>query len=135
MGELGVAFACLLLDEDRHIERVEEREVLEVEAADLSGHHGRSLGGDGRRGASLAGLYRRAPLIGVVLLAGLFGLAGVPPTPGFTGKWFLFSAAMDDGYFWVVLIGAVNATISLYYYLRVVKAAYQTTEEPPALVV
>lgn len=84
---------------------------------------------------SLVGLYRRAPLIGVVLLAGLFGLAGVPPTPGFTGKWFLFSAAMDDGYFWVVLIGAVNATISLYYYLRVVKAAYQTTEESPTLVV
>lgn len=93
------------------------------------------VGADGKNPnlTSLAGLYRRAPLIGVVLLAGLFGLAGVPPTPGFTGKWFLFSAAMDDGYFWVVLIGAVNATISLYYYLRVVKAAYQTTEEAPVL--
>jgi len=95
------------------------------------------VGSDGHNPtlSSLAGLYRRAPLIGVLLLAGLFGLAGVPPTPGFTGKWFLFSAAMDDGHFWVVLIGAVNATISLYYYLRVVKAAYQTTEEAPALVV
>jgi len=87
-----------------------------------------SVGGDGQNPtlASLAGLYRRAPLIGLVLLAGLFGLAGVPPTPGFTGKWFLFSAAMEGGHFWVVLIGAVNATISLYYYLKVVKAAYQT---------
>ncbi len=95
------------------------------------------VGGDGHNPTltSLAGLYRRAPLIGVLLLAGLFGLAGVPPTPGFTGKWFLFSAAMDDGHFWVVLIGAVNATISLYYYLRVVKAAYQTTDDAPPLVV
>lgn len=82
--------------------------------------------GDNPSVASLAGLYKRAPLVGVLLLAGLFGLAGVPPTPGFSGKWFLFSAAMDSGHFWVVLVGAVNATISLYYYLRVVRAAYQT---------
>ncbi len=87
-----------------------------------------SVGSDGTNPtlASLGGLYRRAPLVGVVLLAGVFGLAGIPPTPGFTGTWFLFSAAMEDHQFWVVLIGAVNATISLYYYLRVVKAAYQT---------
>lgn len=93
-----------------------------------------SVGADGQNPtlASLAGLYRRAPLIGVVLLAGLFGLAGVPPTPGFAGKWFLFSAAMEGGYFWVVLIGAVNATVSLYYYLKVVKAAYQTAPEGAA---
>lgn len=93
-----------------------------------------SVGGDGHNPtlASLAGLYRRAPLIGALLLAGLFGLAGVPPTPGFTGKWFLFSSAMEGGHFWVVLIGAVNATISLYYYLKVVKAAYQTTPEQGA---
>lgn len=90
-----------------------------------------SVGADGTNPTlgSLGGLYQRAPLVGVVLLAGLFGLAGVPPTPGFTGKWFLFSAAMDGGHFWVVLIGAVNATISLYYYLRVVKYAYQTVPE------
>jgi len=81
---------------------------------------------------SLKGLYRRAPLVGVVLLAGMFGLAGVPPTPGFTGKWFVFSAALDSHYFWLVLIGAVNATISLYYYLRVVRYAYQTVPDGDA---
>jgi len=87
--------------------------------------------GDNPTMDDLAGLYRRAPLLGVLLLAAMFGLAGVPPTPGFAGKWFLFSAAMDGGYFAIVLIGAVNATISLYYYLRVVRAAYQTTTEAP----
>ncbi len=73
---------------------------------------------------SIAGLHRRSPLMAVVLLIGMFGLAGIPPTPGFVGKWFLFSAALDSGWFWLVLVGAVNATISLYYYLVVVKAAY-----------
>lgn len=81
---------------------------------------------------SLKGLYRRAPLVGVVLLAGMFGLAGVPPTPGFSGKWFIFSAALDSHFFWLVLIGAVNATISLYYYLRVVRYAYQTVPDDDA---
>ena len=73
---------------------------------------------------SLNGLYSRSPLLAAVLLVGMFGLAGIPPTPGFAGKWFLFSAAMESHYFWLVLVGGINATISLYYYLRVVKHAY-----------
>ena len=78
---------------------------------------------------SLAGLHKRSPFLGALLLVGLFGLAGIPPTPGFAGKWFLFAAALEQGHFWLVLIAAINATISLYYYLIVVKAAY-TTEAP-----
>ncbi len=58
------------------------------------------------------------------LLVGIFALAGVPPSIGFTGKLLLFTSAMNQGYFWLVLIGAVNGTISLYYYLKVVYAAY-----------
>ena len=76
--------------------------------------------------ASLAGLYKRSPLLGLVLLVAMFGLAGIPPTPGLAGKWFLFSAVIEDGHIWLVLVAAVNATISLYYYLLVVKEAYLT---------
>jgi NADH-quinone oxidoreductase subunit N len=54
----------------------------------------------------------------------MFGLAGIPPTVGFAGKWFLFSAAIEADLMWLVIVGAVNATISLYYYLRIVREAY-----------
>jgi NADH-quinone oxidoreductase subunit N len=72
----------------------------------------------------LAGLYRRSPILSMNLILGMFALAGVPPSIGFTGKLLLFTSAMTSGYFWLVLIGAVNGTISLYYYLRVLYAAY-----------
>jgi NADH-quinone oxidoreductase subunit N len=72
----------------------------------------------------LAGLYRRSPLLSMSLILGIFALAGVPPSIGFTGKLLIFTSAMNEGYFWLVLIGAVNGTISLYYYLKVVYAAY-----------
>jgi len=72
----------------------------------------------------LAGLHRRSPLLSMSLILGIFALAGVPPSIGFTGKLLIFTSAMNAGYFWLVLIGAVNGTICLYYYLRVLYAAY-----------
>lgn len=83
---------------------------------------------------SLAGLHKRSPLLMLALLLGVFGLAGIPPTPGFAGKWFLFSAALKSGHFWLVFVAAINATVSLYYYLIIVKAAFQTqTADRPAI--
>jgi NADH-quinone oxidoreductase subunit N len=72
----------------------------------------------------LAGLHKRSPLLAMTLMLGLFGLAGIPPTVGFTGKFFVFAAALEKGYLLLVIIAMINATISLYYYLIVIKAAY-----------
>ena len=72
----------------------------------------------------LAGLHRRSPILAMALMMALFGLAGIPPTIGFTGKLMIFTAAMQKGYFTLVLIAMINVVISLYYYLLVVKAAY-----------
>jgi NADH-quinone oxidoreductase subunit N len=72
----------------------------------------------------LAGLHRRSPILAMALMLALFGLAGIPPTIGFTGKLLIFTAAMQKGYFMLVLIAMINVVISLYYYLLVVKAAY-----------
>jgi len=87
-----------------------------------------AVGSDGRnpKFEDMAGLYQRSPLLAATLLIGLFGLAGIPPTAGFIGKWFLFVAALDGAMFWLVFVAAVNATISLYYYLRLLKEAYLT---------
>ena len=74
--------------------------------------------------ADLAGLHRRSPILALALLLALFGLAGIPPTVGFTGKLLVFSAAIEKGYFALVLIAMINVVISLYYYLLVLKAAY-----------
>ncbi len=72
----------------------------------------------------LAGLHKRSPLLAMTLMIGLFGLAGIPPTAGFTGKFLVFAAALEKGYLLLIIIGMINATISLYYYLIVIKAAY-----------
>jgi NADH-quinone oxidoreductase subunit N len=73
---------------------------------------------------NLHGLYKRAPLLALTLMLSLFALAGIPPSVGFVGKWMLFTAAMEKGYLWLVIIAAANSTVSLYYYLCVVRAAY-----------
>jgi NADH-quinone oxidoreductase subunit N len=72
----------------------------------------------------LAGLHRRSPLLAMALLAGVFSLGGIPPTIGFTGKFLVFNAAMERGYFLLVLIAMINVVVSLYYYVQVVKAAF-----------
>ena len=81
---------------------------------------------DGRnlRIDELAGLHRREPLLAMALMLALFGLAGIPPTIGFTGKLLIFKAAMEQGYLFLVVIAMINVVVSLYYYLLVLKAAY-----------
>ena len=74
--------------------------------------------------SQLAGLHRRSPLLAMALMVSVFSLAGIPPTIGFTGKFFIFTAAMQNGYFTLVLIAMINVVISLYYYLLILKAAY-----------
>jgi len=72
----------------------------------------------------LAGLHQRSPLLAMALMVSIFSLAGIPPTIGFAGKLFIFLAAMEQGYFTLVLIAMINVVVSLYYYLLVLKAAY-----------
>lgn len=76
--------------------------------------------------ADLNGLYRRAPLLAFVLAAGVFSLAGIPPTIGFTGKFVLFTSAFQQGLYGLVVLGLINAAISIFFYLKIVRAAYLT---------
>jgi NADH-quinone oxidoreductase subunit N len=70
------------------------------------------------------GLYRTNPNLSLVMMLALFSLAGIPPVAGFFGKFFLFTAAASKGFYVLVFIGVVNVTISLYYYLLVVRAMF-----------
>lgn len=79
---------------------------------------------DGVPMEAVAGLWNRSPFLALCLLIGIFGLTGLPPTVGFIGKWFLFSAALENGQFLLVLIAALNSAIAVYYYLRVIRMAY-----------
>lgn len=79
------------------------------------------------------GLADRSPLLALVLLVSLLSLAGIPPLIGFTGKWFLFAAAMKAGHGWLVLAGVVNSVVSLFYYLTIVKHAYLLKSDKKAL--
>jgi NADH-quinone oxidoreductase subunit N len=66
------------------------------------------------------GLYFRQPFAAFAMLLFLLSLGGIPPTAGFMGKFWLFSAAIESGYVWLAVIGVLNSVVSLYYYLRVV---------------
>lgn len=70
------------------------------------------------------GLSRTNPSIALAMMIALFGLAGIPPLSGFVGKFFLFSVAAKAGFNWLVAVAAVNSTISLYYYLQIVRQMY-----------
>jgi NADH-quinone oxidoreductase subunit N len=77
------------------------------------------------------GLYRTNPKLSLVMMLALFSLAGIPPLAGFFGKFFLYTAAASKGYYVMVFIAVVNATISLYYYLLVVRAMFLRKGENP----
>jgi proton-translocating NADH-quinone oxidoreductase chain N len=78
----------------------------------------------------LDGLYRRMPALAFTLGVAAFALVGLPPTAGFMGKLFLFSAVWGRGYDWLVIVAALNTAISIYYYLNLVRHAY--TRDPAA---
>ena len=70
------------------------------------------------------GLVSRAPLVAVAMMIFLFSLTGIPPFAGFFGKWVLFTAVLEQGYYWLAFVGLLNSVVSLYYYARIVKAMF-----------
>src|SRR5574341_1156816 len=71
-----------------------------------------------------AGLMRRAPLIAAMLVLFFLSLAGIPPTAGFIGKFFVFAAALREGFLFLAAVGVVNSVISVFYYFSIIRAAF-----------
>ncbi|MGE5664704.1 MAG: NADH-quinone oxidoreductase subunit N [Deltaproteobacteria bacterium] len=74
--------------------------------------------------AHLKGIGFKYPVLGALLTLFLVSLGGIPPTAGFVGKFYLFSAAVKNGYIWLAVIGVLNSAASIYYYLRLVVYMY-----------
>jgi len=69
--------------------------------------------------ADLKGLYRRSPLMAIAMSIFMLSLAGFPPSVGFFGKLFLFTAGVSAGYTWLVVLALLMSVVSVYYYVRV----------------
>ncbi|HVM18041.1 MAG TPA: NADH-quinone oxidoreductase subunit N [Gaiellaceae bacterium] len=76
----------------------------------------------------LRGMLWERPLLGVSMWTFMIGFAGLPLTGGFIGKFYVFSAAHEAGWTWLVIVGVAATAVSLYYYLRVVLALWTTPE-------
>lgn len=70
------------------------------------------------------GLLKQNPLLALTFAIAMFSLAGIPPAAGFFAKFYIFSAAIRDGWTWIVVIAVVNSFISVYYYFRPMIAAF-----------
>ena len=77
------------------------------------------------------GLYRTNPGLSITMMLAMFSLAGIPPVAGFFGKFFLFVAAAEKGFYVLVTIAVLNTIVALYYYLLVVKAMFINRSDAP----
>ncbi len=91
----------------------------------------RRKGYDGNDIADYRGLAKSHPVCAALMLIFMFSLTGIPPTAGFIGKMYLFIAAVDAGYVWLVVTAVIFSAISAFFYMRIVMFMYMSepTEE------
>jgi NADH-quinone oxidoreductase subunit N len=70
------------------------------------------------------GLVTRSPFAAAILGIFMLSLTGIPPLGGFIGKFYLFAAAIDAKYYWLVILAVLNSVISFAYYGGVVKRMF-----------
>lgn len=80
-----------------------------------------------------AGLIKRAPYVAALFVIFFLSLAGIPPTAGFIGKFFVFAAALKGGYLFLAAVGVLNSVVSVFYYFKVIGAAFfqPATDDTP----
>jgi NADH-quinone oxidoreductase subunit N len=96
-----------------------------------------AIGSYGKEAVSyedLAGVGRRHPMIALPFIVAVMSLMGFPPTAGFLGKWYVFSAAISAGdqLLWLVILGVLTSVIGAFYYLRIIVFMFMKAPEPGA---
>ncbi len=74
--------------------------------------------------ADFRGLAETQPYLALVITTGLFSLSGMPLLAGFVTKFVLFQAAAEEGFLWLATVAVIMSTVSLYYYLKVIRQMY-----------
>jgi NADH-quinone oxidoreductase subunit N len=75
-----------------------------------------------------AGLAHSRPGLAALMTVFLLSLGGFPPTAGFVAKWYILAAAVQDGHYWLAVIGVLSSVVSVFFYLRIVVMMYMTEE-------
>jgi NADH-quinone oxidoreductase subunit N len=75
-----------------------------------------------------AGIWKSRPGLAGLMTVFLLSLGGFPPMAGFIGKWYIFNAAVQDGHYWLAIIGVLTSVVSVFFYLRIVVMMYMTEE-------
>jgi NADH-quinone oxidoreductase subunit N len=75
-----------------------------------------------------AGLWHERPGLAALLTVFLLSLGGFPPTVGFIAKWYIFSAAVQEGLIALAVLGVLTSVVSVFFYLRIVVMMYMTEE-------
>ncbi|MFW2330740.1 MAG: NADH-quinone oxidoreductase subunit N [Nitrospinota bacterium] len=73
---------------------------------------------------SLRGLGAKRPFLAATFAIMIFSLAGIPPTAGFVGKFYIFMAAVENDFLWLAIVGALNSVLSVFYYLKAIIFTY-----------
>lgn len=87
--------------------------------------------GDLDRLENLDGIGRRNPWLGLLMTVFMLSLAGFPPTVGFIGKLWLFTAGVSAGFTWLVILAVIASAVSVYYYLKVLTHFWAAPAELP----
>ena len=88
---------------------------------------------EGSRLGAFNGLGYRQPALAAAMTFFLLGLAGLPPTAGFTGKILILASAVNAGYVWLAALLVIGTAISVYAYFKIVRAMYARTTGAPIL--
>ena len=76
-----------------------------------------------------AGLWHTHPGTATLMTVFLLSLGGFPPTAGFIAKWYVFSAAISEGYYGLAIIGVLSSVVSVFFYLRIVVMMYMSERD------
>ncbi len=92
--------------------------------------HMRRSGGMTESIENLSGLWKSNMPLAIIMTILMLSLAGIPPTAGFWGKLYVFSAAVNNDLLWLAIVGAVTSVISAYYYLNVIRLIWFADPAP-----